>query len=340
MPEEFVDAEETEEVEVEETDAVEDEKPDRGDEVTVPEEEGAEGSGDPQGEGDGTEPEEEEADSFEKDEDEAVEEERKGVPSSRVSQISRQKSALQDIADGLMENSIDKTVINDLGGAKAVALAIAKGELQLSEVSLVEKGENKTEVSEPSADELWDEYNAALENLDNKEAKRLLKAARAADKQETSAIVTKTVAGKIKEADEARAAQLDYDKANEIFTSLQDEHPDLKNDQSEAYLDFVAMTNGLLQRMPYSEAVQYAAKKLLKISPQDKKEDKSVNTANKRKAAAVKKNAAAASQQPPSLAGSAGTKHNKKSLTAADLTEDEFDSLSSAEKKRMRGDDL
>jgi len=341
MSEEFIDVEETEEIDIEDTDSTEGEQPDRGDEVTVPDEE-TEGVDSPEADEDSAEEgaKKEEDSSEESEETKETPEERKGVPSSRVSQISRQKSALQDISDGLMNDSVDKSVIKDLGGVKAVALAIAKGELQLSEISVVKSG-SKDVSSDPSADDLWDKYNIALENLDTNEAKKLLKAARAADKKETSDLVTNAVTDKMKEAETARDAKSDYDKANEFFTSLQDEHPDLKDAESETYLDFIAMTNGLSQRMPYSEAVQHAAKKLLKTeSPSIEKENKTTVTTNKRKAAALKKNAEAAQQQPPSLADNTGTKHNKKTLKATALTEDEFDNLSDAEKKRMRGDEL
>ena len=317
---------------------------DRGDDFTPDEEELTELAGDDQAEGEDTEQGESESQEDHKEEpevDASHEEEQKepapGVPHKRVSQITREKSITTDISDGIVEGTVDPQFVREMGGTKAVAKAIAKGELNIEDLAPTNKPRTDQDESSKTADELWDEYQQAVDAMDTDKARGLLKEARAKDKEESRADTVKAV----REERQANKAQDDYDNANNIFIEAQKNNPTLADAESDDYADFSALYIGYLQsgNLSYTQAVKKA---LRRIAPEKKEEavdeDAANETRKERKAKALKKAAQAQEQQPESLANASGARTRKVDVGA--LSDDEFSKLSPAEKRRARGDEL
>ena len=107
------------------------EQDDRGDEFVDPEAEDDDaGAGGDDGKGGEEEDSEDKGGEEEEDDDKHV----GGVPFGRLNEVSRVKSAATAIADGIVDGLIDAQTIRDLGGANAVAKAVANKEITLDEL--------------------------------------------------------------------------------------------------------------------------------------------------------------------------------------------------------------
>lgn len=283
-------------------------------------------------------PPEEENDEKEHDQDKGDEKSTQGVPHKRVNQISREKTITSNIADGIVEGTVDPQFVRDMGGASAVAKAIAKGELQIDDLAPTAKPKAKEgdPESEKTADQLWDEYHEAVEEMDSEKSRQLLKAARAKEREESRSEMAK----EFEKHDRQKAAQRDFESADSIFREAVEKNPTLADQESDDYQDFSALYSGYLNSgSSYVDAVNKALRRIAPARQEEEHDDSAAEaTRARRKKEAMEKAAKTQQQQPESLANAAGLKSRK--VDVGKMSDDEFKSMSPAEKRRARGDDL
>ncbi len=337
------------------------EKPDRGDIVTDDNPDSEDEAGDDEAGDDEEDPPEEEEKEGEAagdekenpDKEESEDTSTNGIPHSRVSAISQEKNAYKAITKGLVAGEISPDVIVDLGGEDAVAKAIAKGDLALSELLVPVKKttlkEQRQEGEEPvDVEKLWADYQEANEDGDFEKAKTLLAAARAEETKQTTNIVRDEIRKDRKDESDRR----EMTAATEVANTIKDTYPVLKDTGSVEYSRFTGLADAIYKAEggTLADALKEAsvvlfgaakgeAEKESDVDVKKEEESKKVETAADRKRAAILRNAKAANKQPPRQdKGSGNRASSVSSSKIASMSEDEFDNMSVAEKKRARGD--
>lgn len=320
---------------------------DRGDVVTVEEEEDTTSAEEEKTDEDETE-ESDQGDGNEKktgkDDQSSREEEQEapaGIPVSRVSEISREKNASVEIADGVVNGTLDQQQIQDLGGAKVVAKAIATGELNIENLK-ASSASQKSDQKEPvDLDAKWQEYHEIIEDGEFDQARELLKEIRTEENRQTRKMVREEVQAK----EDARVADAAQSEALTMADKVIADHPVLADQESAEYkrvLGWAQVFQG--EGHTRATALQMAANEVLgpiKVDSKGEEEESESDiqeAAAKRKREAILRNAKAAKQQPPFPEKGTGSKGIDKNRKVKDMTEDEFDNMSEADKKRARGD--
>ena len=321
-----------------------DEKEDRGDEFVDPEAEdddagadGDDGKGEEGGEDKGGEEEGGE------DDDKHV----GGVPFGRLNEVSRVKSAATAIADGIVDGLIDAQTIRDLGGANAVAKAVANKEITLDELRRFDadghpgqqgKGSND-EQGQPEAtswnlDDKYVEYQELVDAGETKEAAQLL---RQINREER-------IRDRAEETAKQTQATLDV-----YVSQLMTEYPVLADVKSQEHEEVMVWANHLqaTKRISRQAALEKA---VARVFPSGKaagsapgnngkasSETAQERAIRERKEAAVRRGAKASRQQPPPMDLGA-TPNGPAKFDPANMTDEEFEQLSESEKKKYRGD--
>ena len=315
-------------------DGAEGETEDRGDDFVDPE---LEGNDDTTGD---TKPADDKGDGGEGDKADAEGDGDANIPHSRLGEVARAKSAATAIADGLVDGSIDPSVVRDFGGAAAVAKAIANREMSLEDLKTgivpFKQGEQQQQSADPNAPAAWDldskyvEYQELVDAGETKEAATLL---RQINKEERA-------------RERVEESRLNEQRQTEGFVQqLIADYPVLANTKSPEHESVMVWANHLqiTNRISRMEALKQAVAKagLVKGGDdgQDPNETPQQRTLRQRKEAAIKKSAAAQNQQPPPM-GLGATPQGAKQVDVDKLGEDDFAKLSKEEKAALRGDKL
>ena len=321
-----------------------DEQDDRGDEFVDPEAEDddADAGGD-DGKGGEEEDSEDKGGEEEEDDDKHV----GGVPFGRLNEVSRVKSAATAIADGIVDGLIDAQTIRDLGGANAVAKAVANKEITLDELKRFDAGtpgaqQGEDGKSNPSGhestswnlDDKYVEYQELVDAGETKEAAQLL---RQINREER-------IRDRAEETAKQTQATLDV-----YVSQLMTEYPVLADVKSQEHEEVMVWANHLqaTQRISRQAALEKAVSRVFpsgkaagsapgnngKASSETAQE----RAIRERKEAAVRRGAKASRQQPPPMDLGA-TPNSPTKLDPANMTDEEFEQLSESEKKKYRGD--
>ena len=262
------------------------------------------------------------------------------IPASRLGEVARTKSAATAIADGLVDGSIDPSVVRDFGGAAAVAKAIANRELSIEDLKTgivpFKQGEQQQQTADPNAPAAWDldtkyvEYQELVDAGETKEAATLL---RQINKEERA-------------RERVEESRINEQKQTETFVQqLIADYPALANTKSPEHESVMVWANHLqtTQRISRVDALKQAVERvgLVKEGRADTSNDETPQqrTLRLRKEAAIKKAASAQNQQPPPM-GLGATPQGSKQVDIDKLGEDDFARLSKEEKAVLRGDKL
>jgi len=325
---EFIDDEEIEEVVI----GDEEESEDRGDDF-VPTDDDADEVVDLDAE---PEPDAE----VEKDAEPVVEKEgepepdEKGVPFSRLNEVSRTKTAATQIADAIVEGQIDPQTIKDLGGANAVAKAMANREFTLDDLKTGTVKAPATATGEGPAS--WDlnekyvEYQEKVELGQIKEAAVLL---RDLNKEERR-----------REREDERAQEF-VSKTQEFVNQLIADHPTAGDVDHPDHESMMAWTNYYTRDRGLNriEALKKASTKVftaVKPTPIVKEETETTQqrVIRERREASLKKNAKASAAQPPKADLGAGPADEFGGKDISKLPDEEYAKVSEREKAIARGD--
>jgi len=264
-----------------------------------------------------------------------VEEEEKGVPFSRLNEVSRTKTAATQIADAIVNGEIAPQTIKDMGGTNAVAKAMAAREITLEDLKTGTPMASVPAVpsQEKSLDEMYVEYQELVELGQIKDSAALFQKInrmeraleRAEEKNQAEYQTVKdTVAQLLK----------DYPTLNEV------DHPD--HEAVMAWANYFQRDKG----MNRAEALQKASTKVFTAvkpepEPETKETDETVQqrVIRERKTAAQKKNAGALKSQPPNM-GLGAAPGDGTPLDIASLPDEEYAKVSERDKAIARGDIL
>lgn len=268
------------------------------------------------------------------------------IPASRLGEVARAKSAATAIADGLVDGSIDPSVVRDFGGAAAVAKAIANREMSLDDlktgiVPFKQDEQQQQQAVDQNSPSTWDldskyvEYQELVDAGETKEAATLL---RQINKEERA-----------RERAEERQ-QSEQQQVVGFVQQLITDFPVLANTKSPEHESVMVWANHLqvTKRISRVEALKQAIEKvgLVKSGAENGNDDDQQTdetpqqrTLRLRKEAAIKKAAAAQNQQPPPM-GLGATPQGAKQVDIDKLGEDDFARLSKEEKAALRGDKL
>ena len=316
-----------------------DEQDDRGDEFVDPEAEGAEDD-----EGDGKEDKDDDAKGGDEDDDDKHV---GGVPFGRLNEVSRVKSAATAIADGIVDGLIDAQTIRDLGGANAVAKAVANKEITLDELKRFDADAPRAQPGKDGAtdqrppestswnlDDKYVEYQELVDAGETKEAAQLLRQINREERHRERA----------EEAAKQQQATLDV-----YVSQLMSEYPVLADVKSREHEEVMVWANHLqaTQRITRQAALDKAVTRVFGngkaaggdpgSSGRASAETAQERAIRERKEAAVRRGAKASRQQPPPMDLGA-TPNGPAKFDPANMTDEEFEQLSESEKKKYRGD--
>ena len=322
-----------------------DEQDDRGDEFVDPEAEGDDAYAGVDDGKDGGEDSEDKGGEEEGGEDD--EKHVGGVPFGRLNEVSRVKSAATAIADGIVDGLIDAQTIRDLGGANAVAKAVANKEITLDELKRFDADapraqpgkDGATEHGQPEStswnlDDKYVEYQELVDAGETKEAAQLL---RQLNREER-------IRERTEEAAKQQQATLDV-----YVSQLMSEYPVLADVKSREHEEVMVWANHLqaTQRITRQAALEKA---VTRVFPNGKaagnapgndgkasSETAQERAIRERKEAAVRRGAKASRQQPPPMDLGA-TPNGPAKVDLDNMSEEEFEQLSESEKKKYRGD--
>ena len=265
----------------------------------------------PEGDGDDDEHEEEEDAGDDGDDDQAPDKtEVPRIPKPRFDEVNEQKNLYKE------------------------ALEREQSETARLKALLAEKKEPEEEGYD--FDAKWDSYHDLVEEGDTDKAKTLLKEIRAEERQENKRLVAETVREE-RGKEKAEAQQRDADAAAKELVAR---HAVLNDTSSQEFKDMMDWADLMetKRKMTRADALRAAVVKVFG----EPKEERGDTPAEKQKPsqrelAAKVKNAEAAKKQPPRMEKGSGTRQTAPK-TVEEMTDDEFDKLTTAEKKRLRGD--
>ena len=273
-----------------------------------------------------------------------------GVPFGRLNEVARVKSAATAIADGIVDGEIDPQVIKDLGGANAVAKAIASKEITLEELKTYDGSQNKggegkagtatgeqtPESSSWDLDQKYVEYQELVDAGETREAAWLL---RQINREERARERAEEV---------ARTQQV---RLNEYVAQIMQDYPTLADVRSKDHEEVMVWANHFQAagKMTRQAALGRAIERV--FGQDAKKDDKGTaavaseketpqqRITRERKEEAVKRGAKASQQQPPPM-GLGATPQGTAKIDIKKMSDAEFERLSEEEKARERGDYL
>lgn len=322
-----------------------DEQEDRGDEFVDPEAEdddaGADGD-DGKGGEEGSEDKGGEEEGGEDDEKHVG-----GVPFGRLNEVSRVKSAATAIADGIVDGLIDAQTIRDLGGANAVAKAVANKEITLDELKRFDADSPRPKQGKDGAPEHGPSDESTSWNLDDKyvEYQELVDAGETKE----AAQLLRQINREERHRERAEEAAKQQQATLDVYVSqLMTEYPVLADVKSREHEEVMVWANHLqaTQRISRQAALEKA---VARVFPSGKaagsapgngkasSETAQERAIRERKEAAVRRGAKASRQQPPPMDLGA-TPNGPAKVDLDNMSEEEFEQLSESEKKKYRGD--
>ena len=319
------------------------EQEDRGDEFVDPEAEddgagadgddgkgGEEGSEDKGGEEEGGE-----------DDDKHV----GGVPFGRLNEVSRVKSAATAIADGIVDGLIDAQTIRDLGGANAVAKAVANKEITLDELKRFDADSPRPKQGKDGAPEHGPSDESTSWNLDDKyvEYQELVDAGETKEAAQLLRQINREerIRERAEEAAKQQQATLDV-----YVSQLMTEYPVLADVKSREHEEVMVWANHVqaTEGVSRQKALEKAVARVFDSSPGAGKrpgkaevESAREKAIRERKEAAVRRGAKASRQQPPPMDLGA-TPNGPAKVDIDNMSEEDFERLPEADKKKLRGD--
>jgi hypothetical protein len=269
------------------------------------------------------------------------------IPHSRLGEVARAKSAAVAIGKGLVDGSVDRDLIDELGGYDAVVKAVANKELSIDDLQPIghqpgqqapaTKKQPALQPDDPANPANWDmdakyiEYQELVDAGETKEAASLLrqinKEERVRERNQESAIAT-------------QAATMAY--VEQLIT----DYPVLANEKSPehesvmVWADHFQKAKGMDRIAALKEAVAKVGLAAPAGAAAAEGETAQQRTIRLRKEASMKKGAAASIQQPPPMGLGATPAGAAPPKDIAKMSEAEFAALSEAEKKKARGDEL
>jgi len=329
------------------------EAPDRGDVVADPDADlDTDETGDEvDDETDGDETDGEETD----EEDDSADEEgsSSGVPFSRVGQISQEKNAYKEINASLIDGSLDPRVVAALGGGDVVAKALAREEVTILGLKQYviddNKGQVKTDAQDDGVDisKKWEEYHSLNEDGAYDDARKLLAEIQVEQGKQTAKLVANTVNETMTKNRAEEKQRTELADATTVATEIKKSYPVLLDNKSPEYQEFTDLADFYHAKgVPLGKALQRAGKTLFGKPLSDDVDDgqdeinetKAKKTAADRKREAILRNAKAAKKQPPQLDKGSGHRKVSGERKVSDMSDDEFNNMSEAEKRRARGD--
>ena len=323
-----------------------DEQEDRGDEFIDPEAEDDDAGAD---EGDGKGGEEGSEDKG--GEEEGGEDDEKhvgGVPFGRLNEVSRVKSAATAIADGIVDGLIDAQTIRDLGGANAVAKAVANKEITLDELKRFDADSPRPKQGKDGAPEHGPSDESTSWNLDDKyvEYQELVDAGETKEAAQLLRQINREerIRERAEEAAKQQQATLDV-----YVSQLMTEYPVLADVKSREHEEVMVWANHLqaTQRITRQAALEKA---VTRVFPNGKaagsapgndgkasSETAQERAIRERKEAAIRRGAKASRQQPPPMDLGA-TPNGPAKVDIDNMSEEDFERLPEADKKKLRGD--
>jgi hypothetical protein len=269
------------------------------------------------------------------------------IPASRLGEVARAKTAAVAIGKGLVDGSVDRALIDELGGYDAVVKAIANRELSVADLQAAAVGEQQQPPSaaaanpvdaDPNAPSNWDldkkyiEYQELVDAGEVKESATLL---RQIGKEER--------ARERKEED----AQLAKKEADDFALKLVADYPVLANKNSPEHVK----VKDLAGYYRYSKGVDMITSLKMAIAdvgltaPGEAANDAgNTETAQQRtlrlrNEESLRKGARSSVQQPPPM-GLGASPQGEVKRDVAKMSDEEFASMSKEEKARARGDIL
>ena len=307
-----------------------DEQEDRGDEFIDPEAEDDDAGAD-EGDGKGGE-----------DDDKHV----GGVPFGRLNEVSRVKSAATAIADGIVDGLIDAQTIRDLGGANAVAKAVANKEITLDELKRFDADSPRPKQGKDGAPEHGPSDESTSWNLDDKyvEYQELVDAGETKEAAQLLRQINREE--RIRERAEETAKQ--QQATLDVYVSqLMTEYPVLADVKSREHEEVMVWANHVqaTEGVSRQKALEKAVARVFDSSPGAGKrpggnaevESAREKAIRERKEAAVRRGARASRQQPPPMDLGA-TPNGPAKVDLDNMSDEEFEQLSESEKKKYRGD--
>lgn len=272
-----------------------------------------------------------------------------GVPFQRLNEVARVKSAATAIADAVVEGLIDPSIIKELGGANAVAKAIANREITLEELQSgatipSKQGDGEQQAPTSTGSEAWNldnkyvEYQELVDAGEVKEAAVLLrqinKEERARERAEEQAVVQQG-------------------ELNTYITKIMKDYPTLADVNSRDHKMVKALTNEYHSTGSMSRQAALAQAIDLFFGGNHQSpppvpppnagavdETPQQRVIRERKEAAIRRGAEASAKQPPSM-GLGATPQSTAKIDPSKLSQDEYESLTPEQRKSLdRGDTL
>jgi len=280
------------------------------------------------------------------------------IPPHRLGEVSRERNAASELGQGFMDGTIERGLVEELGGYAAVVKAIANKELSLDDLKSVSvPGETRPAAAQPPpvADPVdnqtplnddpnhpsnWDldskfiEYQELVDAGETKDAAIML---RQLNKEERARERSQEVAAAAQVATMDHVKQLISD-----FPVLADKDSP-EHESVMVWADHFQKANGLTRSAALDKAV---VKVGLRSGSGNQGDNQTVTetpqqrTIRLRKEAALKKGAAASIAQPPPMGLGATPAGSTPAIDVAKLSEEDFSKLTEAERKVLRGDTL
>ena len=270
-----------------------------------------------------------------------------GVPFGRLNEVSRVKSAATAIADGIVDGLIDAQTIRDLGGANAVAKAVANKEITLDELKRFDADSPRPKQGKDGAPEHGPSDESTSWNLDDKyvEYQELVDAGETKE----AAQLLRQINREERHRERAEEAAKQQQATLDVYVSqLMTEYPVLADVKSREHEEVMVWANHLqaTQRISRQAALEKA---VARVFPSGKAAGSapgngkaSSETAQElaireRKEAAVRRGAKASRQQPPPM-GLGATPNGPAKVDIDNMSDEDFERLPEADKKKLRGD--
>lgn len=280
---------------------------------------------------------------------EDAEESKGGIPPSRLSEVSRVKSAATKIADGLIDGTVDADIVRENGGAAAVAKAIANQEISLDDIK---PGSERIERTSPVKQQgkspesaSWNLEDKYVELAELREAGELKEAAKL-EMQLTQEMLRRD---KVQDAQQSYQQQL-----NTYVEEVVKLHPQINVLGSHESDMVIGLTDKYTR--DGLDRISAIKKAVGVVFPDSQKGNGNSNTGNgnqqeapqktqrqiqeERKAAAVKRGANATNQQPPPMGLGASADKSIGNIDITKMSDEEYEKLSPEQKAKARGDFL
>jgi hypothetical protein len=277
------------------------------------------------------------------------------IPASRLGEVARAKTAAVAIGKGLVDGTVDKTIIDDLGGYDAVVKAVANKELSVADLQSVEGREGRKQDATPAP------VQGVMPNipgLEEREAKivtmyveyhELVDAGEVLEASTKLREIGKEERGLERDVEAIQQAQAAAKREEALVNDyIQKElfvkHPVLRDHNSTEHDDVLTWADKYQARFGY-DRITALKEALVKVglekpdNSNDEGETAQQKTLRLRKEAELRRSAGASISQPPPMGLGASPK-SEATPDVAKMSEERFAAMTPEEKARARGDFL